>query len=149
MSTVFERIWQESTGHLFKSERHGVMAVADAYPKMPLQVVVAPATGTPGETVHFYDLELQQQRKLMEVGLVVGSKILANCMPDQRSMFTLEGFAVKDHAHLVYYAGERGQGIDRYTGTCLGDAAVQNTINAITFSPADVEELEFRLDDTR
>lgn len=56
VSTVFERIWQEPDGHLFRSENHGVMAIADAFPKMPLQVVVAPAAGNPGEEVHFYDL---------------------------------------------------------------------------------------------
>ena len=143
--TIFERVWSQPDGHLFKSERHGVMAVADAFPKMPLQVVVAPARGNPGEEVHFYDLELKQQRKLLEVGLVVGSKILGHCMPGQRSMFTLEGFAVKDHAHIVYYAGERGQGIDRYTGTYLGEEAVQQTMEALNFTSAEVELLETRL----
>lgn len=145
-STIFERVWQQKTGHLFHSEKHGVMAVADKFPKMPLQVVVAPATGQPGEEVHFYDLAPEKQRKLLEVGLAVGSKILDHCMPGQRSMFTLEGFAVKDHAHIVYYAGERGQGIDRYTGQVLGEEAVRQTIEAITFEPIEVKLLEARLD---
>ncbi len=145
-STIFERIWRQQNGHLFRSERHGVMAVADAFPKMPLQVVVAPESGEPGKDVHFYDLELSKQRKLLEVGMAVGSKILNHCTPAQRSMFTLEGFAVKDHAHIVYYAGERGQGIDRYTGQVLGQEAVQRTIDAITFEPVEVELLEARLD---
>jgi hypothetical protein len=61
-------------------------------------------------------------------------------------MFTLEGFAVKDHAHIVYYAGERGQGIDRYTGQVLGEEAVQRTIQAITFKAVEAELLEARLD---
>jgi hypothetical protein len=122
------------------------MAVADAYPRMPLQVVVAPATGKPGQEVHFHNLELQEQRKLFEVGMAVGSKILEHCAPGQRSMFALEGFAVKDHAHLVYFAGERGQGVNRYTGLPLGQAAVQQTIEAVTFQPAEIELLEARLD---
>jgi hypothetical protein len=144
-STIFERVWQQEHGHLFRSEKHGIMAVADAFPKMPLQVVVAPAFGKAGEEVHFYDLELGKQRQLLEVGLAVGSKILDHCMPGQRSMFTLEGFAVKDHAHLVYYAGERGQGIDRYTGQVLGEAAVQQTMELITFEPVEADLLEARL----
>lgn len=145
-STIFERIWRQGDGHLFRSERHGVMAVADAFPRMPLQVVVAPAVGNPGEEVHFFDLELPKQRRLLEVGLAVGSKILEHCAPGQRSMFILEGFAVKDHAHIVYYAGERGQGINRYTGQVLGEEAVQRTIQAITFKAVESELLEARLD---
>lgn len=145
-TTVFEKIWQQDAGHLFRSERHGVMAIADAFPRMPLQVVVAPDAGNPGEDVHFYDLELIQQRKLLEVGLAVGSKILDHCTPGQRSMFTLEGFAVRDHAHIVYYAGERGQGIDRYTGQVLGEAAVRHTVESITFEPAEIDVLNARLD---
>lgn len=145
-TTIFERVWQQPDGHLFKSLRHGVMAVADAFPKMPLQVVVAPATGTPGEEASFYDLELSKQRRLLEVGLVIGSKILEHCAPGQRSMFTLEGFAVQDHPHVVYYAGERGQGIDRYTGPNLGPIAVRQTLELITFSPVETEALEARLD---
>ena len=144
--TIFERIWQNKADHLFHSEKHGVMAIADAFPRMPLQVVVAPASGMPGKEVHFYDLEQDKQRKLLEVGLAVGSKIPSHCMPGQRSMFTLEGFAVADHAHLVYYAGVRGQGIDRYTGQVLGEEAVQRTIEAIRFEPHESTALEARLD---
>ena len=144
--TIFEQIWQQGPDHLFRSQKHGVMAIADAFPRMPLQVVVAPSSGKPGDEVHFYDLELTKQRKLLEVGLAVGSKILEHCTPGQRSMFTLEGFAVKDHAHIVYYAGERGQGMDRYTGQVLGENAVERTIEAITFEPVEAELLEARLD---
>ncbi len=144
-STIFEKVWQQPNGHLFKSEIHGVMAIADRFPRMPLQVVVAPSSGTPHKDQHFYDLGLDQQRKLLELGLIVGSKILNHCTPNQRSMFTLEGFAVKDHAHLVYYAGERGQGIDRYTGGILGDEAVQRTIEVVSFSPVEAEQAEARL----
>lgn len=146
ISTIFERVWQKNDGHLFRSERHGIMAIADAFPKMPLQVVVAPAKGEPGKDVHFYDLELIQQRKLLEVGLGVGARILAHCMPGQRSMIAIEGFGVRDHAHLVCYAGERGQGEARYNGEVLGAEAVQRTIDAITFGPVDAESLEARLD---
>lgn len=64
-------------------------------------------------------------------------------------MWALEGFAVKDHPHLVHYAGERGQGIDRYTGQCLGDIAVQRTLELITFTPIESEILEARLDQIR
>ena len=145
-TTALERIWNRPQGHLFKSERHRVMAFADDFPKMPLQVVVAPASGKPGEEVHFYDLELRQQRVLLEVGIAIGTKILANCMPGQRSMATLEGFAVKDHAHIVYYAGERGEAINRYTGIMLGQAAVNQTIELVTFSPSEAHLLETRLD---
>lgn len=145
-STIFERIWRENNGQLFRSERHGIMAIADAFPKMPLQVVVAPAGGEPGREVHFYDLELPKQRKLLEVGLAVGARILDHCTSEQRSMFTLEGFAVPDHAHIVYYAGRRRQGEDRYNGEVLGAEAVQRTIEAITFEPVEAELLEARLD---
>ena len=146
-TTIFERVWQQPDGHLFRSERHGVMAVADLFPKMPLQVVVAPATGQPGETVNFFDLTVVKQRQLLEVGLVVGRKILQNCLPGQRSMFSLEGFAVPDHAHLIYYAGQRGQGLDRYTGKVLGPEAVQYTLDVIQFRPAEAKILETNLDE--
>jgi len=145
-STIFERIWQQPSGHLFKSERHGVMAIADAFPKMPLQVVVAPAHGNPGKETSFYEMPITTQRKLLEVGLAIGSKILDHCRPEQRSMFTLEGFAVKDHPHIVYYAGERGEGINRYTGMCLGDLAVQQTAELIMFTPVESELINARLD---
>ncbi len=145
-STIFEQIWHQESGHLFRSEKHGVMAIADKFPKMRLQVVVAPSTGKASENVHFYDLELIQQRKLLEVGLAVGRKILDNCAPGQRSMFTLEGFAVKDHAHVLYYASERGEGVQRYVGSVLADAAVQQTIELITFEPVESQLLEARLD---
>ena len=147
--TAFETIWQQPDGHLFKSTRHGVMAIVDVYPRMPLQVVVAPRSGNSGGIAHFYDLDLPQQRKLLEVGLMVGAKILQHCSEEQRSMFTLEGFAVKDHPHIVYYAGIRSQGVDRYTGACLDEAAVQQTRDAISFSRHDTEALELRLDAIR
>lgn len=144
--TIFEKIWQQPAGHLFRSEKHQVMAIADAFPRMPLQVVVAPAYGTPGVDAHFNDLPLPMQRKLAEVGFMIGHKILQHCTPSQRAMFTLEGFAVKDHAHVVHYAGERGQGIDRYTGPMLGQTAVEHTIEAIVMSDLDTHVLESRLD---
>lgn len=145
-STIFGRIWSAENGHLFRSEKHGVMAIADAFPRMPLQVVVAPAEGSPGEEAHFYDLDIRQQRKILEVGLAVGSKILDHCAPGQRSMCTLEGFAVNDHPHIVYYAGERGEGINRYTGKMLGEEAIQRTLELITFEPCETRLLERRLD---
>lgn len=147
-TTIFEGVWQQPSGHfLFRSERHRVMAVADTRPRMPLQVVVAPADGTPGKKAHFYDLKLSQQRRLLEVGLAVGSKILNHCNPGQRSMCTLEGFGVEDHPHIVYYAGERGQGKDRYNEDLhLGDAAVQQTLELIRFTAAEATLLEARLD---
>lgn len=143
--TIFERVWHDPTGHIFKSVRHGVMAFADKFPKMPLQVVVALSQGTSGEDQHFNDLPIEKQRKILEVGLVVGKKILSNCEENERSMFTLEGYAVRDHAHVVYYAGERGQGINRYTGQALGEEAVQRTIELVTFSPEEAQLVEARL----
>jgi hypothetical protein len=122
------------------------MAIADPFPKMPLQVVVAPAIGELDGEAHFNNLAVKTQRKLVEVGFAVGSKILENCGAGQRSMFTLEGFGVNNHVHLVYYAGERGQGIDRYTGPCLGEQAVQQTLELIQFAPVEAELLEARLD---
>lgn len=144
--TVFERVWQQEDGHLFKSEWHSVMVVVDPYPRMPLQVVVAPADGTPGKEQHFHDLSVEQQRKLWEVGMIVGAKIMRQCFPGQREMFTLEGFAVPDHAHIVYYAGSRGQGINRYSGPILGEEAVERTRQAMAFTEYESELLDRRLD---
>lgn len=145
-TTIFENVWNQPEGHLFKSEEHGVMAVADKFPRMPLQVVVALSEGTPGVDQHFQDLELVQQRRLLEVGMVVSAKILRHCNPGQRSMFTLEGFAVPDHVHIVHYAGERRQGIDRYDGRVLGQRAVEKTLELVAFTSAEVDQLESRLD---
>lgn len=141
--TRFENL---TTGHLFYSERHEVMAFVDPFPRMPLSVVVAPTRGTPGENAHFYDLDLVMQRRIMEVGFFVGRKILDRCGPDQRAMFTLEGFGVPDHAHVVHYAGVRGQGADRYDGVDLGPEAVDAAYRALAFAPYETELLNMHLE---
>lgn len=147
LHTVFEEVWNDSTTpFLFRSDKHKVMAIADKFPRMPLQVVIAPASGNPGEIVHFHDLNEITQDKLWTVGKAIGKKILSASSSPQRSMFTLEGFAVEDHAHLIYYAGVRREGINRYTGELLGDLAVQRTVEAITLSLDESIALESKLD---
>jgi diadenosine tetraphosphate (Ap4A) HIT family hydrolase len=145
--TVFERIWNKPDEHLFLSERHGVMAAVDAFPRMPLQSVVAPQFGTKGQASHFNLLPTVTKRKLLEVADAVGQKILQHCTPEQRVITHIEGYGIDDHAHIVLFAAERKQGANLYIGETLGPIAVQHTLETIRFSPTEAEQLEARLDD--
>lgn len=144
-STIFEPIWDQPDGPLFKSERHGVMVFADAFPRLPLQVVVATQYGTPGHEVHFSQLPRITRRRMHEVADAVEEKIFAECEPGQRVITHTEGFGVPDHPHIVLFAGERKQGESLYSGPVLGEMAVRHTLEAISFSTIDRMELEGRL----
>ncbi|MGF7228760.1 MAG: hypothetical protein ACQR33_02125 [Candidatus Saccharibacteria bacterium] len=147
--TVFEQIWGKPDGHIFKSARFGVMAVADAFAKFPYQVVVAPKDGSAGEAVRFSDLSRHTKRTLHEVADAVEEKIAAQCGDTERVITHTEGFGVPDHAHIVLFAAERKQGEALYTGSPLGQLAVQNTLDVITFTPIEHRLLEARLEEIR
>jgi hypothetical protein len=115
--TVFERIWDQPDGHIFKSAQFGVMAVADAFAKFPYQVVVAPKNGSAGEAVCFSDLPRYTKRTLHEVADAVEEKIAAQCGDAERVITHTEGFGVPDHAHIVLFGAERRQGEALYTGS--------------------------------
>jgi len=125
------------------------MAVADRYAKFPYQVVVAPKDGSFGETVRFSDLSRYTRRTLHEVADAVEEKIAAQCGDTQRVITHTEGFGVPDHAHIVLFAAERKQGEALYTGDSLGQLAVQNTLDVITFTPDEFQDLEKRLEGIR
>ena len=145
--TIFERVWHRPDEHLFMSERHGIMAAVDTFPRLALQSVVAPRYGTPGTPAHFNLLPRPLKRKLFEVADAVAEKILHNCDPNQRTTTHIEGNGVKDHAHIVVYASEPKQGADLYTGEILGQLAVQHTLEVIRFSLEESADLEARLDE--
>lgn len=144
--TVFERVWQTPEEHLFLSERHGVMAAVDAFPRMPLQSVIAARFGTKGVQQHFNLLPRILKRKMHEVADAVGEKILRHCEPTQNVITHIEGRGVTDHAHIVVCAGEKDEGLNLYKGECLGLTAVQHTIEVIRFTHVESAELEARLD---
>ena len=147
--TVFERIWDQPDGHIFKSAQFGVMAVADAFAKFPYQVVVAPKNGSAGEAVRFSDLPRYTKRTLHEVADAVEEKIAAQCGDAERVITHTEGFGVPDHAHIVLFGAERRQGEALYTGSPLGQVAVQHTLEVITFTPIEHQLLEARLEEIR
>ncbi len=113
-----------------------------------MQVVIAPAKGTPGRRSHLFgpDVSPTMRRKVLEVSSFICAKILEHCDPDQREMLTVEGFGVEDHPHAVAYAGARREGINRYTGPVLGAEAVRRTTKLITFSPDETAEIVNILD---
>ena len=145
--TIFERVWRNTDEHLFLSERHGIMAAVDTFPRLPLQSIVATRVGTKGVPAHFNLLPRPLKRKMFEVADAVGEKILQHCSPAQRAITHIEGYGVSDHPHIVLFAAERKQGTDLYAGESLGPIAVQHTLEAIRFNPAEAEELEARLDE--
>jgi hypothetical protein len=147
--TVFEQIWDKPDGHIFKSAEFGVMAVADAFAKFPYQVVVAPKDGSAGKAVRFSDLSRHTKRTLHEVADAIEEKIAAQCGDTERVITHTEGFGVPDHAHIVLFAAERKQGEALYAGSPLGQLAVQNTLDVITFTPIEHRLLEARLEEIR
>jgi hypothetical protein len=82
---VFENTWiQDDNGlYLFHSKEHEVMALADLYPKLPIQAVIAPSKGTKSEKVRFNALPATTRRKLHEVADAIGEKLLQYVDPDQ------------------------------------------------------------------
>ncbi|MDX1766204.1 MAG: hypothetical protein R3313_04605, partial [Candidatus Saccharimonadales bacterium] len=145
-STVFEDAWHHTDNHIFRSERHQVMAIADIAPRLPLQVVVAHRSGYPGRDVGFSDLSTLHKRKLNEVAGAVGEKMAKHITEGQRVITHSEGFGVPDHPHIVLFAAARKEGERLYNGPPLGAIAVQNTIEVVKFTPVEAESLEARLD---
>ena len=146
-STIFERVWNQPGGHLFKSEWHGVMVVADIFPKLPLQVVIAPSTGEVGKIVHFSNLPRRTRLKLHEVSDAMGEKMLPLCDDNQRVITHTEGVGVPDHAHIVKFIAEPGHGQRLYNGRQLGNLAVQDAVRLLTFSEEETRLLEDHLDE--
>ena len=144
--TVFENEWLDRKNQLFRSERHKIMVVPAIPPKLPFHVVVAPHKGKPGEDVRFSDLPRNTRLMLHEVADTVEAKMSGLITPEQRIITHTEGFGVRDHAHIVLGAAEKGEGINLYTGESLGALALHQTIEAMTFSSQEAAALELRLD---
>jgi len=145
--TIFERVAADKPDeHLFLSQRHGIMAAIDTYPRMPLQCVVAPTVNDANVEGHFNRLPSGMRQKMHEVADTLGEKVLACCTSGQRPITHIEGFGVADHPHIVVFAAERGQGADLYTGANLGPVAVQHTLEVMRFTLEEATELEARLD---
>jgi diadenosine tetraphosphate (Ap4A) HIT family hydrolase len=133
--------------HLFKSEHHSVMAVADPYAKFPMHVVVAPRDGRPGEDVRFSKLPRLTRRLLHEVADAVEQKIEDYLEPEQRVVTHTEGFGINDHAHIVLFAAIRGEGESLYDKAKLvSPLIIQHTLDVITFNPIEAMDLEQQLD---
>jgi hypothetical protein len=109
------------------------MAIADLYPKLPLQAVVAPSSGTKGEKVRFIDLPRSTRRKLHEVADAVAEKILPYVEGDQDTITHIEGKGIKDHGHIVVGADKLNERGALYTGMSLGADAVRRTVELLRF----------------
>jgi hypothetical protein len=145
--TILERVWYKPDEHLFVSRRHHVMAAVDAFPRLPLQAVVAPQFGTKGKPAHFNALPPEMRRKLHEVADTVGGMIMQRCEEGQRAMTHIEGFGVSDHPHIVLFAAEQGQGANLYDKTVkLGNSAVEHALNILRLTEDEAAALERRLD---
>lgn len=158
--TVFEKVWSAPNTHfLFKSEKYGLMIVADTMPKFTYQVVVAPSSGSAENDAHFYRLPLAVRQALHLLADAVALKILELSSQqatkelrddaidsDDRVVTHIEGFAVRRHPHIVVFGGvERGESKRLHYDTTLGSAAVQNTIQNIVFTDAEVKDLEAKI----
>jgi hypothetical protein len=145
--TKLEEAWDSPLigTHLFKSEQHGVMAVADPFAKFHLHVVVAPREGDPGKDVRFSKLPLLTKRLLHEVADAVEEKIERHIEPEQRVITHTEGYGIPDHAHIVLFAAKRGEGKDLWVPRSAGELAIEHTLNAISFNPNEAEMLDQRL----
>ncbi|HET8709532.1 MAG TPA: hypothetical protein VFL85_04625, partial [Candidatus Saccharimonadales bacterium] len=145
--TVFEKVWQQDPDtHLFHSEDHGVMAVADAFPKLPLQLVVAPKHGSDMEQAAFEDLPVFTRLVLHTVADAMQAKIRRYCTLGQMPVRHIEGRGVPNHPHIVLFAGEKGQGKDLYTGQLLGQTAVRSTMQSLRLLHNERAELNAQLD---
>jgi diadenosine tetraphosphate (Ap4A) HIT family hydrolase len=157
--TVFEKAWQQDDNglYLFRSEKHAVMALAALYPRLPLQVVVAPNEGEFGTHVHFSQLPRSTKRKLHEVADAMDEKMFTLLQKDQRVVTEIvpprtesvtthtEGFGVPDHAHIVLFAAERKEGELQYNGAALGEDAVARTVKLMRFNQKETAQLNQRL----
>jgi hypothetical protein len=146
--TIFEGVWDDKPEeHLFKSDKHGVMAAVDAYPRLALQVIVAPRDGEYGNKLHFHSLDPVIRGKMRIVADVMGAKMLENCDADQRVIEHVEGFNIDNHAHMLLAVARRSEGALLYTGPDLGAVAVQNTLQVLRFTPEEEFALEARLNE--
>ncbi len=145
--TVFEGVWESCENPLFKSEEHGVMAVADAFPKFPYHTVLFPREGE-DQKVHVHKLARAEAHKLYAVKHAIGAKILEHCDDEQRIVDHTEGFAVPNHAHIVLFAALRGEGKALYDKAILpnSEEIIEQTIRDITLSEHEGAALEDELD---
>lgn len=145
--TVFEKAWRKDDSglYLFRSEKHEVMALADPFPKLSLQTVIAPSEGLKGENVHFNTLPRSARRKLHEVSDAIGEKMATHLGPNERVVTHIEGFGVPDHAHIVMFAAERKEGEALYNGALLGEDVVRRTVELLRFNEEETAQLNQRL----
>jgi diadenosine tetraphosphate (Ap4A) HIT family hydrolase len=148
--TVFENAWnqEDNPDMLFRSENLGIMALADLYPKLLPQIVVAPKDGKKGEVVHLHNLPPILRLRLHHVADTVAEKVQAYIdeqYTDDYVITHIEGRGVKDHAHIVVGAGEAKEGVALYVGASLGESAVQRTIELLRFNDEETAKLNHQL----
>jgi diadenosine tetraphosphate (Ap4A) HIT family hydrolase len=148
--TVFENAWdqEDNPNMLFRSDKHGVMALADLYPKLLPQVVIAPKDGKKGEVVHLHSLPPILRLRLHHVADTVAEKIqtyIDEQYTDDYVITHIEGRGVKDHAHIVVGAGEAKEGVALYTGASLGEDVVRRTVEFLRFNEEEAARLNRQL----
>lgn len=142
-----EREWDNPAVLLFRSEEHGVMAIADAYPRMALSCVIAPRYGTPGVRSDFNKLPRRTKRLLFEVADAIGEKIVPHCDTSQRVATRIHNFSIYDHPHIIVSAARHHEVVgDHDALPILGMQAVQNTVEVLRFSQVEAAGLDARLD---
>ena len=78
---------------------------------------------------------------LLGVEAVVGELPRSEFRLGPGAFLAFEGFGFLQKG----FVGERGEGVNAYIGETLGPAAVEQTIEAIRFTPVEAVALEFRL----
>ena len=145
--TVFENIYRNNTEEpILKLEDHGVIALADSRPRLPLQVVVASSEGFREGESNSFDIDPSIRRKIFEVASAIGLKIGELCGEKENPIWTITGFQIKNHPHVVLAKGQSGDLTVLENGPQLGPEAVHNTLEMIKFTPIEVANLEASLD---
>lgn len=149
--TVFEKVWDKPEEHLFRSEKHGVMAAADRFPKLRLQSVIAPKEGASGQEASIYSYPEEMQLKLFVVASALGRKMLDNCVDGERVITHIEGFNIPNHPHIVMFAAVRNAGVGLYSpgpqSEVFLNSRFEDTLEVMRFTPVEAKELEARLDE--
>lgn len=129
----------------------GAYAIRDAFPRFPYQVVIFPFRGRPGEDYTIDDLPPSQYLRLTLMARAVGEHIsrfggVLESKPPQRALMHAEGFAIRDHPHILRYVAARSQGRRLYEGPApAGDPAHATTLALPPLSQDLAVPLENRL----
>lgn len=153
-STIFEREWKNpNASFLYKSKNAGVGVVADEFPKFPEQVIVVPEKGFPGnENASLSDLDPQTYLALMFLVRFMDGKMKKfSGLDGVRGIVHAEGFAVKDHPHVVMFPAVRGESAglnepSRHSDASVRRMLVQNTMKNLALTPDESTRLDVQLE---